>query len=154
MLIYPNPPFFYLMRRRNFLARRERIYSAEQQSRKSRLIRYPKRTRIEINEDLGDSVLQKVITFPIKAFREERQIPLEKNPDLEYVFKGNPIKIAHYKSTDKYFVYDITGNFIDVTEAHDLKALCIALLKHFNAIGKHARQYIIKGELKKWLMKH
>jgi hypothetical protein len=93
--------------------------------------RRPRRTRIEIIQDLGRSIEKDVLTFPSYTTVEQKEIPKERSGLWQVIWKHG-FKIVKSLETDRLFVYDLRGEFICELELLSAYRLGVKLL---NALG-------------------
>jgi hypothetical protein len=115
--------------------------------------RRPRRTRIEIIQDLGRSIEKDVLTFPSYVTVEQKEIPKQKS-GLWQVIWNHGFKIVKSLQTDRLFVYDQHGDFICELDLLDAFHLGFRLFEGIGAFreevhrrtkGKVWKSYVLRS---------
>jgi hypothetical protein len=118
--------------------------------------RRPRRTRIEIIQDLGRSIQKDVLTFPSYVTLEQKDIPKQRSGKWQVIW-NHAIKIVKSTETGRFFVFDRHEEYLGELEGTDMYHLAVKLLNAIDAFrihlqmpykGKRYIRYVLKGERK------
>jgi len=114
--------------------------------------RRPRRTRIEIIQDLGRSTEKQIITFPSHVTVDEKEIPKQKTGLWTSVWKHG-IKIIKSLETGRFFMYDQHDQYLGELESFDVYHLAIRLLESMDAITKTVDRRIKTGRTMRYVIR-
>jgi hypothetical protein len=95
--------------------------------------RRPRRTRIEIIQDLGRSIEKDILTFPSYVTLEQKEIPKQSTGLWEKVW-NHVIKIVVSKQSGRFYVYDLHGEFLgelSENDLYDMSVRCLGAVRAF-----------------------
>jgi hypothetical protein len=114
--------------------------------------RRPRRTRIEIIQDLGRSIEKDVLTFPSHVTLEQKEIPKERSGKWQVIWRHG-FKIVKSLETGRLFVFDLHEDYICELELSSAFHLGVKLLDSVGAFREEVNK-CVKGKVyKKYVLK-